>query len=68
MSYFSEIVRVAEARYVEVDNPNMLAKLFHFHPTLFSEQYMQKLEDRIMDMSEQMTGVEIVNVSQQKEY
>jgi len=59
---FSEVVRVVEARWVEVDSAELLTAFLHFYPKVFSEQYIQRLEDRAMDMSEQLTGVEIVNV------
>ena len=61
---FTEIIRVIEARWVEVDNVDLLCGFLHYYPSIFSEQFVRNLEDKAMELSENWTGQDITKVGQ----
>ena len=59
---FTEIIRVIEARWVEVDNVELFCSFMYYYPSVFSEQFLANLEDKAMELSEHWTGLEITKV------
>ena len=59
----SEIIRVVEARWVEIDTPSLFRDFYFYYPNFCGEQFATKLDDKAMEMSEQLSGEELALVS-----
>jgi len=55
----SEIIRVVEARWVEIDTPSLFRDFYFYYPNFCGEQFATKLDDKAMEMSEQLSGEEL---------
>merc|ERR1712241_232211 len=53
------IIRVVEARWVEIDTPSLFRDFYFYYPNFCGEQFATKLDDKAMEMSEQLSGEEL---------
>ena len=59
---FEEIIRMIELRWVEIEEPAMVAKFFN-SAEHFSDKFLARIEDRMTNCAEEMSSVSIIIVS-----
>jgi hypothetical protein len=58
---FAEIIRAIEMRWVEVEDAKTISSIIHYGE-VFSEKFLAKLEDRLIEFAENMSTEDIVAV------
>ena len=61
---FNAVVGTIERRWIEIEEPKAILGFMNYCPEVFGNQFMGRLEDRILEMAESMSGEEQVKVSQ----
>lgn len=63
MTLLKEIVKALERRWVEVTDGKSFVGILHY-PDCFTEQFLNKMDDRIIDVAESLSAEELVMVNE----